>query len=256
MHEFTPALQAELVGRMLIAVVLGSVLGWERQMGRHPAGLRTHMLVSLGAAAYTIAGIYGVAAVFGSGFGSVQDPGRVAAQIITGIGFLGAGTIWRSSGEENVIRGLTTAASIWVAAAIGMLTGYGMYVLAAGTAVISFVVLRVIRQVERAPRVIGSAMAGRLRRPRTSVAYQPARYPAVVEAQPTVPVPDGETGSADTTTETLEAEEAVVEGVGKRDRLHKKLKKPKKGRKRKQRDLPHEDLDQISDEDEPVRASR
>src|SRR5919202_5820007 len=147
MHAFPLSLQAELVGRLALAVVLGSVLGWERQLGRHPAWLRTHMLVSLGAAAYTVAGIYGVAGVFGSGFGSVQDPGRVAAQIITGIGFLGAGTIWRSSGEGRVIRGLTTAASIWVAAAIGMLSGYGMYVLAAGTAILSFMVLRVIRQV-------------------------------------------------------------------------------------------------------------
>src|SRR5918911_4796675 len=174
MHEFPIALQTELVGRLLVAVVLGSVLGWERQMGRHPAGLRTHMLVSLGAAAYTVAGIYGVAGVFGSGFGSVQDPGRVAAQIITGIGFLGAGTIWRSSGDEGVIRGLTTAASIWVAASIGMLTGYGLYVLAAGTAVLSFAVLRLMRGAERAPQALGRAVVGRFGRrvpPARSVAY-------------------------------------------------------------------------------------
>jgi len=248
-HELTPALQAELVGRLLLAVALGSVLGWEREMGRHPAGLRTHMLVALGAAAYTLAGIYGVAAVFGSGFGSVQDPGRVAAQIITGIGFLGAGTIWRSSGEASVIRGLTTAASIWVAAAIGMLTGYGLYVLAGGTAIVSFFVLRLVRQVERAPRVIVSLVASRLRRSRAP-AYQPARYPAVMESQP--PAPGGQAASADTTAATLEADEAIAELVGKRDRLHKKLKKAKKGRKRKRRDLPPEQLDQISDDPIPA----
>src|SRR5919199_3967183 len=185
MHGFPLALQAELIGGLPLAVVLGSVLGWEREIGRHPAGLRTHMLVSLGAAAYTVAGIYGVAAVFGSGFGSVQDPGRVAAQIITGVGFLGAGTIWRSSGDENVIRGLTTAASIWVAASIGMLTGYGLYVLATGTAVISFVVLRLMRQLEKAPRALSNAVARRFRPARgvdRGVAYQPARAPAVMEA--------------------------------------------------------------------------
>src|SRR5204863_168264 len=151
MHALTVWLQAELLGRLALAAALGSVLGLEREIGRHPAGLRTHMLVSLGAAAYTVAGIYGVAGVFGSGFGSVQDPGRVAAQIITGIGFLGAGTIWRSSGEGRVIRGLTTAASIWVAASIGMLTGYGLYVLATGTALLSFTVLRLLRQLAWAP---------------------------------------------------------------------------------------------------------
>src|ERR687885_442489 len=102
MHGFPLALQAELIGGLPLAVVLGSVLGWEREIGRHPAGLRTHMLVSLGAAAYTVAGIYGVAGVFGSGFGSVQDPGRVAAQIIPRIGFLGAGPLLRSRGGGGV----------------------------------------------------------------------------------------------------------------------------------------------------------
>src|SRR5262245_21588294 len=136
------ALQLELLGRLLLAAVLGGLIGLEREMARHAAGLRTHILVTLGAAAFTVAGTYGV-----QGLGTNQDPGRVAAQIVTGIGFLGAGTIWRSrqSDGQGSIRGLTTAATIWVAAAIGMLTGFGLYFLAAGAAVIGLVVLRVLK---------------------------------------------------------------------------------------------------------------
>jgi putative Mg2+ transporter-C (MgtC) family protein len=145
MHGFPLSLQLELLARLAISVLLGSVLGWERQAGRHPAGLRTHMLVALGACAYTLAGTYGVA-----GLGTVQDAGRVASQIVTGIGFIGAGTIWRSSTADGVIRGLTTAASIWVAAAIGMMAGFGLYVLAAGTAILGLTVLVVLKQLERA----------------------------------------------------------------------------------------------------------
>jgi hypothetical protein len=217
------------------------------------------MLVSLGAAAYTIAGAYGGWALLGGGVGTVEDPGRVAAQIITGIGFLGAGTIWRSSGDEGVIRGLTTAASIWVAASIGMLTGYGLYVLAAGTAILSLAVLRMIKGVERAPRVLTGVVAGRLRR-RTahgpSVAYQPARAPAVMEAPPHPPA-DGQVETGDTTATLAEAEPPAIKmaatgagGAGKpgsRERAGKKPGKGKKGRKGKRRDLPSEELDEISD---------
>jgi len=140
-------LEIELVVRLVLAIVLGGVLGWERQLGGHAAGLRTHLLVALGSAAFTIAGTYGVV-----GHGTNQDPGRIAAQIVTGIGFLGAGTIWRSgSTERTVIYGLTTAASIWVAAAIGMLVAYGLYVLATGCTILSFTVLRLLKKIENAP---------------------------------------------------------------------------------------------------------
>ncbi len=142
MADLTFVGEAELVGRIVLSAVLGGVLGWERQLGQQPAGLRTHMLVAIGATAYTLAGTVGV-----TGLGTTQDPGRVAAQIVTGIGFIGAGTIWRSSGNDRVIRGLTTAASIWVAASIGMLCGFGLYVLAAGCAA----VLRLLRGLERSP---------------------------------------------------------------------------------------------------------
>ncbi|HEU5317360.1 MAG TPA: MgtC/SapB family protein [Chloroflexota bacterium] len=156
MTAVTPFEELEVLGRMALACVLAGALGWERQMGQQPAGLRTHMLVSLGSAAFTIAGIYGVA-----GHGTVQDAGRIAAQIVVGIGFIGAGSIWRSSGNERVIRGLTTAASIWVAASIGMMCGYGLYVLAVGSALISLVVLRLLRGLERIPGTILRSFAPR-----------------------------------------------------------------------------------------------
>jgi len=165
----TPLEQAELVGRLALAAGLAGVIGWERQLGQQPAGLRTHMLVSIGSAAFTMAGTYGV-----SGLGTQQDAGRIAAQIVTGIGFIGAGTIWRSTGNDRVIRGLTTAASIWVAASIGMLSGYGLYVLAAGSAVVSFVVLRLLRGLERVPGLVWEGVLMRRRRAARSVAADAA----------------------------------------------------------------------------------
>jgi len=176
MTVLSPLEQAELVGRLALAAVLAGVLGWERQLGQQPAGLRTHMLVSIGAAAFTMAGTYGV-----SGLGTVQDAGRIAAQIVTGIGFIGAGTIWRSSGSERVIRGLTTAASIWVAASIGMLCGYGLYVLAAGSAVVSFTVLRLLHGMERVPGMLLDRI--RLRR-RVPVERAPSPEIAVHSTEP------------------------------------------------------------------------
>jgi putative Mg2+ transporter-C (MgtC) family protein len=142
----TLAQELELLLRLVLAVLLGGLLGLERELGRHSAGLRTHVLVTLGAAAYTIAGTYGVA-----GLGTVQDAGRVAAQIVTGVGFLGAGTIWRNSqpGERGVIYGLTTAASIWVAAAVGMACGFGLYFLGTACAVLGFLVLRADEPMDR-----------------------------------------------------------------------------------------------------------
>ena len=228
MHTIPITLQAELLGRLLLSVVLSSVLGWERQVGRHPAGLRTHMLVALGACAYTLAGTYGVA-----GLGTVQDAGRVASQIVTGIGFLGAGTIWRSSAEDGVIRGLTTAASIWVAAAIGMMSGYGLYVLAPGCAILGFTVLRLLKGAERAPNVLRSAIRrGRpdeTRNAAAGAAYQPARPPGMTESPPAA-APDALAGGEPPVTRTI---------------MHKRPRK--KDRKRKRRGPATEPVDQISD---------
>lgn len=130
-------LEWELLVRIVLGFALGGVLGWERERVGRPAGQRTHMLVSAGSTAFTIVSIHGFA-----GQGTVQDAGRVAAQIVAGVGFLGAGTIFRT---QSTVRGLTTAASIWLAAAIGMFVGVGMYLLAVVTAVLGYVCLRWLR---------------------------------------------------------------------------------------------------------------
>jgi putative Mg2+ transporter-C (MgtC) family protein len=134
-------LDLELIGRIVLGFVLGGVLGWERERAGRPAGLRTHMLVTAGSTAFMIVSVYGF-----TGMGTVQDPARVAAQIVTGVGFLGAGTIWRTT---SAIRGLTTAASIWLAAAIGMLVGAGMYLLAFVTAILGYICLEWLRSPSR-----------------------------------------------------------------------------------------------------------
>ena len=120
--------------RIALAFVLGGVIGYERESVQRPAGLRTHMLVAAGSAAFTVASVYAFV-----GQGTVRDPARVAAQIVTGVGFLGAGTIWRTS---STVRGLTTAASIWLVAAVGMLSGSGLYAVAVFTTVCGFAALR------------------------------------------------------------------------------------------------------------------
>lgn len=129
--------EVEMVLRLLLAVVLGGIVGWERQMAKKPAGLRTHLLVCIGAALFTLASIYG----FEGG-----DPARVAAGIVAGIGFLGAGTIIRSG--EGILVGLTTASSIWAIAAIGMVAGSGLYILAAVGTAVMLIALRIFKRFE------------------------------------------------------------------------------------------------------------
>jgi len=101
--------------RLLVALVLGAIVGLERERQERAAGLRTVTMVSLGSCLFTIVGAYGF---------SQTDPSRVAAQIVTGIGFLGAGTIFL---RKDLVRGLTTAATIWAVAAIGMASGTQRY---------------------------------------------------------------------------------------------------------------------------------
>jgi putative Mg2+ transporter-C (MgtC) family protein len=108
----------EALLRLALAGALGGLIGLERELRDREAGLRTHLLVSLGAALFTIAGAYGFASF------RLTDPTRVAAQIVTGIGFLGAGAIIR---QGSSIRGLTTAATLWVVAAVGLAAGAGYY---------------------------------------------------------------------------------------------------------------------------------
>lgn len=121
--------------RLVVAAVLGALIGLEREIHAHPAGMRTHLLVSMGAAMFTVVSIYGFVGPGGPDTGPV-DPTRVAAQIVSGIGFLGAGAIIKYG---TSIRGLTTAGSLWATAAVGMAAGTGQLVLAvAGWAVVLF----------------------------------------------------------------------------------------------------------------------
>lgn len=122
------AILYEQVLRILLAVALGALAGFEREQARKPAGLRTHVLVCTGAALFTMVSI--------DYFG--MDPARIAAGIVTGIGFLGAGTI---IGSGSKVRGLTTAASLWVVAGIGLAVGAGVYVLSILTTIIVVLVL-------------------------------------------------------------------------------------------------------------------
>ena len=126
--------QADLVLRLIISAILGGSIGVEREIHGHPAGIRTHMLVALGAGTFTIMSLHG----FGQGIGTGNDATRIAAQIVSGIGFLGAGAILK---DGVVIRGLTTAASLWATAAIGMAAGAGEHLIAAVSTVILLVSL-------------------------------------------------------------------------------------------------------------------
>jgi putative Mg2+ transporter-C (MgtC) family protein len=130
------ALQLDITLRLLVAALLGAVVGIEREVHGHQAGMRTHMLVSLGSAIFTVLSIYGFNAVPGS---SNPDPTRIAAQVVTGIGFLGAGAILKFGTN---IRGLTTAASLWLVAAIGMAAGAGFWMGAVIATVVALISLR------------------------------------------------------------------------------------------------------------------
>lgn len=143
----------EAILRLLLAVILGSVVGIERELGRQSAGLRTHILVCLGAAAFTLVSISdmsrGLMPLSGFSLDNIHithDPARVAAQVVTGIGFIGGGAVLR---HGSSIRGLTTAASLWMMASVGMLCGVGHYYLAGITTLLSFLVLFIIGWVER-----------------------------------------------------------------------------------------------------------
>lgn len=138
--------------RLFIALVLGFALGLERELTNKYAGLRTHILVCLGACVFTLLSIYGFP-TFANGDNviidqatGVRDTARIAAQIVTGIGFIGAGTVLRNG---PMVFGLTTAATLWIAASIGMACGAGMYDIAVISTILSVVVLTLIRVFER-----------------------------------------------------------------------------------------------------------
>lgn len=130
---------AEELLRIALAAGLGAAVGLERELREHEAGLRTHMLVAVGSALFTLVSAYGFGEFFAqSGPVVPVDPTRIAAQIVTGIGFLGAGAIIR---QGMNVRGLTTAATLWAVAAIGLACGAGYYAGAVTTTVVVLVAL-------------------------------------------------------------------------------------------------------------------
>lgn len=124
-------LHPQMLIRLIVAVALGALVGYERERDGKPAGVRTHGMVSLGAALFTVVSLYG--------FGPSADPTRVAAMVVSGIGFLGAGAILH---QRESIHGLTTAASLWVTAAIGTAVGVGMIGMSIVTTILVFLLLR------------------------------------------------------------------------------------------------------------------
>jgi putative Mg2+ transporter-C (MgtC) family protein len=154
--ELSIGLQVELAIRLTAGLVLGAVIGFERELHRQPAGFRTHSLVALGAALFTIVSAYGFS-------GPLVDPTRIAAQIVSGIGFIGAGTILQHRGN---IRGLTTAASLWSVAAIGTAAGAGLIVMAVIGTLLILVVLAVLDRIEAfATRRLKLPPEGKTQRP-------------------------------------------------------------------------------------------
>jgi putative Mg2+ transporter-C (MgtC) family protein len=124
----------DIVLRLLLAAALGAGIGYQRERANKPAGLRTHVLICLGSALFTVVSIFG--------FTDGVDTSRVAAAVVTGIGFIGAGVILRGIRGDHIV-GLTTAASIWITAAIGLAAGVGMYLIAVIMAVVTVLVLMI-----------------------------------------------------------------------------------------------------------------
>lgn len=140
-HDFTT-----MVSRILIALVLAGAIGFEREVKRHFAGFRTHILVGVGACLMMLLSIYGFETFIESYDNIRFDPARIPSYVISGIGFLGAGTIIVYGGT---IRGLTTAASIWAVAGIGLVVGAGMYAIAVFTTIIILISLVFLNNIEK-----------------------------------------------------------------------------------------------------------
>lgn len=136
------AIDLDVILRLLLSAILGGLIGLEREIHGRPAGFRTHLLVSLGACVFTVTSIYFYTIYHGPG---VVDPSRIAAQVVTGIGFLGAGAILR---EKASIRGLTSAACLWVASAIGVACGAGLYALSGVVTLLAIGSLLILKKVE------------------------------------------------------------------------------------------------------------
>ena len=129
----------EFIFRVFVAALLGGMIGFEREYRAKEAGLRTHFLVAMGSALFMIVSQYGFNAVLGTSI--TLDPSRVAAQVVSGIGFIGAGTIIF---QKHVIKGLTTAAGLWVTSAIGLACGSGLYLLSVASTLLILLCLETI----------------------------------------------------------------------------------------------------------------
>ena len=131
----------DVISRLLLAIALGALIGYQRERANKAAGLRTHTLISLGAAVFTVVSIFG--------FSGAVDPSRVAAGVVAGVGFIGAGVIFRGMRGEGVtgVAGLTTAASIWASAAVGLAAGAGLWLIAviAGLATVGILLTPKVR---------------------------------------------------------------------------------------------------------------
>ena len=131
----------DIISRLLLAIALGALIGYQRERSSKAAGLRTHTLISLGAAVFTVVSIFG--------FSGAVDPSRVAAGVVAGVGFIGAGVIFRGMRGEGVtgVAGLTTAASIWASAAVGLAAGAGLWLIAviAGLATVGILLTPKVR---------------------------------------------------------------------------------------------------------------
>ena len=134
------SVELQMVIRLLAAAGMGATIGYQREKAGKPAGLRTHVLIAVGAALFTVASVYG--------FGPAGDMSRVAAGVVAGIGFIGAGAIMHR-GAGDIVGGLTTAATIWAVAAIGLAAGAGLYLVAGVTTGITLVVLFLPRHIRQ-----------------------------------------------------------------------------------------------------------
>lgn len=161
LEHLTPQFDLAICIRLVSSVMLGFCVGLEREMTNKYAGLRTHILVSLGACVFTILSIYGfpMVSVTGDEFGT-RDTARVAAQIVTGIGFIGGGTVLR---HGATVYGLTTAATLWAVASIGMACGAGMFAVAMITTLACIIVLVSIRFFEKNVMVSSTKNISRLK---------------------------------------------------------------------------------------------
>lgn len=135
----------ELILRLFLAAFLGSIIGLERERLLWAAGLRTHMLVCVGSCLVMIISAFGFFDVLDASKNIALDPSRIAAQVVSGIGFLGAGSILL---RNNIVHGLTTAASIWTVAGIGLAVGGGLYLAAIATTILILVILVVVKPLE------------------------------------------------------------------------------------------------------------